>query len=273
VDAVFVVANGLSNGVYAATNNGLYISADSGATWANIPSANVGPGVSAINGISVVGVGASAAIYAATNNGVWISQNGGASWAESPDIAGNACNAVYVIGSGGTAAVFAASINDGVLVSLNGGNNWTPYNNATSGLPNNLVYSLFAVGSSAPYTIYAGTAAGVEISTTGGTSWMNYPFTGSSSGPASNTIQGIYVNGTTIYAATNAGLSISSDSGTTWATSAVASSNVLSVYVSGSTIYASTAAGLSVSPDGVNWQTFTTANGLGSNLVNGVVVQ
>ncbi len=159
------------------------------------------------------------------------------------------------------------------MASTDGGLTWPSYN-TTNGLASNNVYAVFAVGSAPPYTIYAATDMGVSVSTTGGTSWTNYPYTGMNTGPASNLIQGIYVVGTTIYAATNAGLSISTNGGTNWTTSTVASSNVLGVFVLGSEIFASTDMGLSVSANaGLTWQSFTTSNGLGSNLVRGVFAQ
>ena len=78
-----------------------------------------------------------------------------------------------------------------------------------SGLGSTTVWSIYAVGS----TVYAGTNAGLSISTDGGVNynklyycqwaWRKPGF-------------GVYVIGSTVYAGTNAGVSISTNGGTSY---------------------------------------------------------
>jgi len=77
---------------------------------------------------------------------------------------------------------------------------WTNYT-TSSGLGNNVVWGVYASGS----TIYAATNGGLSVSSNNGTSWTNYT---TSSGLGSNAVLGVYASGSTIYAATAGGLSV-----------------------------------------------------------------
>ena len=147
-----------------------------------------------------------------------------------------------------------------------------------NGLGDNLVYGVYASGS----TVYAATFTGLAISTDGGASFTNRTFANSgvgSGGANGNQIKGVYVSGGTIYTAGfNGGVSISTDGGTSFTTKTTAdglgSNAVNGVYVSGGTIYAATSAGLSISTDGgTSFTTKTaTSNALANNSVNAVYV-
>ncbi|MCF6808223.1 hypothetical protein L3V79_07715 [Thiotrichales bacterium 19S9-12] len=65
-----------NNSIYAATNNGLFISSDNGSSWnQELPDINV-------NNVYVNG----SDVYAATNNGVYISSDNGNTWGSEPTI-------------------------------------------------------------------------------------------------------------------------------------------------------------------------------------------
>ena len=101
-------------------------------------------------------------------------------------------------------------------------------------------------------------------------------------GLGSNTVYGVYVDGSTVYVATAGGLGISTDSGTTFSNRTTANglgNNFSSdVYAVGSTVYVGTAIGLSISTNGGASFTNRTSgappggNGLGNNNINGVSV-
>jgi len=125
----------------------------------------------------------------------------------------------------------------------------------TSGLGSNVVYGVYAVGS----TVYAATDGGLSISTNGGTSFTNYTI---ANGLGNNTVNGVYAVGSTVYAATSAGLSISTDGGANFTNYTTANglgnNTVHGVYAVGSTVYAATSAGLSISTDGgANFTNYT----------------
>ena len=95
-------------------------------------------------------------------------------------------------------------------------------------------------------------------------------------GLGSNTVLGVYTDGSTVYAATARGLSISTDGGAAFinkTTDNGLSDNWLkSVYASGSTVYAATfGGGVSISTNGgASFINYTTDNGLGTNDTLGV---
>ena len=112
---------------------------------------------------------------------------------------------VYAVGPGPT--IYAAT-RGGLSISTDLYDNpaFTNYTQATNGLGSDVVYGVYAVGS----TVYAATggnpAGGLSISTNGGTSFTNYT---DANGLGSNVVQGVYAVGSTVYAATSNGLSIS----------------------------------------------------------------
>ncbi|MFA6507963.1 MAG: hypothetical protein WCT14_17815, partial [Treponemataceae bacterium] len=84
--------------------------------------------------------------------------------------------------------------------------------------------------------IYAATAGGISISTNSGTSWTNYTTT---QGLGSNTVNGVYGNGTVVFAATNSGLSVSTNGGSSY-TNSLAGTVINSVFFDGTKVYAAT---------------------------------
>ncbi len=242
--------------VYAASNRGLSISTNSGNTWVN----------NSMGGGPVTGVYASGTtVYAATMHGVMVSTDSGSTWTTKAGNGlggGNAVFGVYAAGS----TIYAATAN-GLSISTNGGNTWTNKTTA-NGLGHYFINKVFAT----PTTIYAATADGLSISNDNiGNTWSNKR----GNGLGDNYINGVFVSGGKIYAATQRGLSISTDlNGNTWTNRVFGGdARVFDVFVSGSKIFAATMVGLCISTDGgASWQTMTTANGLGSNVVTGVYV-
>jgi hypothetical protein len=245
--------------VYAATNDGLSISTDGGASFSNKTTTN-GLGNNTVREVFASG----STVYAATEGGLSISTDGGASFANKTTTNGLGWNLVYgVYASGST--VYAATFG-GLSISTDGGASFTN-KTTTNGLGANLVYQVYASGS----TLYAATNGGLSISTNGGASFTNKTTTNGLGGA----VVGVYVSGSTVYAATSVGLSISTDGGASFTnkttTNGLGNNQVYGVYASGSTVYAATAGGLSISTDGgASFTNKTTTAGLGFFIVNGV---
>ncbi|MCP4520834.1 MAG: T9SS type A sorting domain-containing protein, partial [Cytophagales bacterium] len=141
----------------------------------------------------------------------------------------------------------------------------------------NTVYSTYAEGNK----IYAGTSAGLSISSDGGSSWITTT-SGQNGFASSNTVLSVYAEGNMICIGTIAGgLSASTDGGVIWTTTTagqngfVISNAVYSVYLEGNMIYAGTAGGLSISADGgASWTTTSGQNGFAvSNSVRSVYLE
>jgi hypothetical protein len=138
--------------VYAATNGGLSISTDGGATFTNRTTAN-GLVNNIVNGVFAVG----SSVYAATSGGLSITTDGGATFTNRTTANGlvnNIVNGVFAVGS----SVYAAT-SGGLSITTDGGASFTNYT-TTDGLGNNIVYGMYVVGS----TAYAATAGGLSIS-------------------------------------------------------------------------------------------------------------
>lgn len=264
-------ANGLGNNrvngvvvvgsiIYAATDAGLSISTDGGATFSNRTTAQ-GLGDSKLNGVFVVG----STIYAATRGGLSISYNGGDSFSNRTTAQGltvNDVKCVYVVGN----TVYAGT-GRGLSISTDGGNSFSTSLNDVSGL---FVGGVYVEGN----TIYvASELYGLFISIDSGASYTQKT---TADGLASNRTFGIYASGGTIYVATRGGLSLTTDGGASFSNRLLGRA-VQSVYAVGNTVYAATTAyegstaGLALSTDGgASFTNVTTAQGLGSNEVYGV---
>ena len=103
--------------------------------------------------------------------------------------------------------------------------------------------------------LYAGTSAGLSISSNGGQSFVTRT---TADGLGGNAIDGIWASGSTIYAATGNGLSVSTDGGQVFTNDNLGGGNnaaVKSVSRVGQNVYVATVAGLNVSTNG--GQSFT----------------
>ena len=251
--------------VYAATNGGLSVSRDGGATFTNRTNANSGLGDDDVRGVYAT----DDTVYAATDDsGLSISTDGGATFTNRTTANGLGSNfvyAVYVIDD----TVYAGTDGAGLSISSNGGATFTNRTNANSGLGSDSVYGVYAIDD----TLYAATLGGGVSISTDDSIFANRT---TANGLGTNRVFGVYAVGSAVYAATDdSGLSVSIDGGTTFTNRTTAnglgSNRVYEVYAVGSTVYAATQGGLSISTDGgTSFTNYTTADGLGSNDVFGV---
>jgi hypothetical protein len=150
-----IVVNGVyavGSNVYAATNGGLSISTDGGATFTNKTTTN-GLGNNVVHGVYAAG----STVYAATDGGLSISADGGATFTNKTTRDGLGSNNVLGVYAAGS-AVYAAT-NGGLSISTNGGATFTNTTTA-DGLGNNVVRGVYAAGS----TVYAATNGGLSNS-------------------------------------------------------------------------------------------------------------
>ncbi|MBC3787793.1 PKD domain-containing protein [Spirosoma utsteinense] len=259
----------LGSTVYAATNQGLFITinADGGNSFTSKRTTENGLGSDNVNAVYAVG----STVYAATDGGLSIATDGGQRFTNhTTGLGSNQVRAVYVVDN----TIYVATPG-GLAVSTDGGQSFAN-RTSTNGLGDNLVNGVFVVDN----TVYAATNNGLGISTNGGSSFAVNRTTASPTGIASNVVLGVYAVGLTVYVATNNGLSISTDGGQTFAnrttTNGLGSNTVNAVYAVGNTVYAATQGGLGISTDGgqrfTNYTTANTQNGLGSDIVEGVSV-
>lgn len=264
--------------IYAATDGGLSISTDGGATFTNRTTAD-GLGDDFVFGVYV----ADDIIYAATVGGLSLSGDGGATflnYTTADGLAGNEVRGVYALGEGQGLSIYAAT--DRGLSIVTFGELGAIFTNRTTGLDSNLVYGVYVVAGTPNNTVYAATSddgrdeGGVSISTDGGETFDNYT---TDDGLGNESVNGVYAVGAIVYAATDSGLSISTDINATPAfvnydnIDGLGDDFVSGVYAVGTTVYAATDGGLSVTTDGgANFTNYTTTNGLGGNIVSGVYV-
>uniref|UniRef100_UPI0040488AAD hypothetical protein n=1 Tax=Algoriphagus sp. TaxID=1872435 RepID=UPI0040488AAD len=94
-------------------------------------------------------------------------------------------------------------------------NGFTNATTTANGLGNNIVYAVYASGS----TVYAATEGGLAISTDGGASFTNRT---TANGLGSNAVLGVYASGSTVYATTIGGLGVSTDGGASFTNKTIA---------------------------------------------------
>lgn len=250
------------NTIYVATRNGIFISTNGGASFANYTVAN-GLGDNRVLGIYVQGN----TIYASTYGGLSMSTDGGIKFTNYafPTLPGSNDFQVYgpnypvasIYAQGNT--IYAATFG-GVEISTDGGTTFTKY---TNGLGSLSVLGIFATGN----TIYAATAKGLSVSLDGGNTFTNST-NGLGTSQGYYQCNGVYEQNGIVYVATVGGLSISTDGGAHFSNLTIANGLgdnwVSSVYLQGNTIYAATNGGLSISTDGgTQFTNYSVTNGLG----------
>lgn len=254
-----VVVSG--SNIYLATNNGLSISTDSGATFATKTTTD-GLGSNLINGVYLY----SGNIYVATSQGVSYSTDSGVSFTNRTTADGLGSDNVQGIAANAS-GIFAAT-DSGVAVSTDAGLSFT--NRTTGdGLGSDDVSDIFIEPGG---VIFACTNNGLSISSNGGTSFSNKT---TIDGLPSNIVQGASTYyGSNLWVATTGGLSYSSDGGATFSATrtisdGLGSNNVRDVFFNeggAGQIFAATSSGLSVSTDGgTSFTNQTTVSGLGNN--------
>ena len=204
--------------VFAATVTGLMRSINGGATFTKVLN-EYAQGVFARGNT----------VYAATTAGLWISTDGGTTFPGSAAVGGNG---TAVVATDDT-VFFATDGPSGLLYSANG----SPFT-AANGLTFEAlrVRSVSVTGSK----VYAATAGGLYLSTDGGTNFVRSTVIVGSNG--------VFAQDDTVYVATDNGLFSSTNGGGSFASAStgLGSTNVRGVFARGGAVYAATSGGLSI---------------------------
>ena len=185
--------------VLAGTTDGIFLSTNSGDSWAKSLTGFTHKGVA---GLLVN----DKKIYAVSERGsgvggIFVSYNYGNSWTALNTNFTKSATSIAIDGS----HIFVGTNGQGVQTSLNSGTTFTATN---TGLGNTKVFSLVVKGG----LVFAGTEAGVFVSADNAANW-----TSSSTGIAANaTIKSLVVSGNTILAGTTGYLYASTDNGANW---------------------------------------------------------
>lgn len=241
--------------VFAGTPNGVYLSTNSGASWAAKNSGlntNLNPTI--VESIVAIGstvfIGTSDGVFSSTNNGnTWLDANGGIG------VSLPFFNHVYGMAVKGT-DLFVGLNSGGIYKSSNNGSTWASVN---TGFPiNKKVNSIVVMGSN----LFAATeGAGIYISTNNGTSWSAVL----DPSVATSFIRALHVSGTTLFAAEygTGGLLVSTNNGASFTVNTNGFSQnaaVRSFTMNGSTIYAGTVSNgiFKSTNNGASWTASTT---------------
>lgn len=252
--------------LFAATNIGIFLSTDMGATWA--PADN---GLTNFNVSDIAVYGTN--LFAGTNSGLFLSTNEGANWSTA-GFTNISINPIAVLGTD----IFVGTWGFGVFRSTNGGTTWAQVD---SGLTDSLIYD-FATSDT---TLFVGTDGGMFVSTNYGESWTpintgltdleavtpvvmgkdlfvgtwhagvftstnnGATWTAVNNGLSSSALEGIHqlaVYGTNIFAGTDGGAFVSSDSGKSWTpiNTGLTSFSVTSFAILGTELFAGTMSGI-----------------------------
>ncbi len=214
---------------------GVFLSPDSGTTWAAV---NNGLADTKITALAISGTN----IFAGTgSSGVFLSTNKGGNWTAVNNGLSNNNVASLAVSAGN---ILVGTYGGGVFLSADTGANWT------NPLPGYNAASLTASG----MNIFAGTLGGaLFLSTDGGSTWRQID---------NNLLPGpnisVAISGTNIFVGTGSyGVYLSADTGLNWkaVNNGLVNTNVTSLAVSGANILAGTnGGGVFVSSDtGANW--------------------
>src|SRR5262249_55218125 len=152
----FLAQPGTSQGAFAGTSKGLFVSGDAGASW-TAGSADLAPRqIFAL----AVDLASATTVWAGTDDGVYRSTDSGAHFGKAGSLGGNVHAVLPISGSR-----IAAAADSGLFVSFDSGATWTPASGAAATTFNALVED--------PGTgwLYAGSLAGVFRSQDGGGTW------------------------------------------------------------------------------------------------------
>jgi len=229
-------------------NGGLISSIDGGKSWKKY---NVSPAFDKCRVNAVIATPDGGKIYAAPDcdsaKGLYISIDNGRSWTRKTTddgLGGNFVRSVVLLNK----QLFVGSIcSGGVSISNDSGLTWS-VKTTKQGLPSNDVYSLFGTTGG---KIYAGTTAGLAMSTNNGEQWSR------NEGLGKNLTYSVFVTDKgRILAGTEQGLFLSDDDGWTW--KRLLKDRFFAVAADGASIYAGVLAGAGSlwisSDDGNTWQ-------------------
>lgn len=243
--------------LYAASDDGLYRSYDSGVTWARSTVAH-GLGGDKVAGVYALG----SLVYAATSGGLSISIDGGNTFVNRTTVDGLPTDLLGPLYAEG--ALLYVSTKKGLSLSTDGGQTFVTRTTA-DGLPSDEVLDVAGDGA----LICAGTAAGLALSTDGGKTFSGRT---TDDGLGDNRVTGVFCKGSHVYAATAHGVASSEDQGATfknlWTAQGLPDLVTKRVYEHKDSLYVLSSEGLWVSKDkGDSFTAITTANGLGSNWI------
>ncbi len=256
--------------LFAGTNVSVFVSSDSGKSWAQVPMSSCEPAV-----VSFAASGSS--LLAGTDRlGLFVSANQGVNWsAVGVGLPSVSDYDIYVL-SVSRGKIYAGTIGMGIFRATDSDTGWTDIN---LGLTNASVYALACTDS----TVFAGTWAGVFRSTNDGVQWVSVNNGLIDEVGSPRIVYALAEVGTNLFAGTESGGAyLSTDNGSTWKAVnnglASASGNpwcVQSFAVSGDTVYAATlGGGVFLSIDcGTHWMhlgTGLTNNNVGAIAVSGM---
>jgi photosystem II stability/assembly factor-like uncharacterized protein len=221
----------------AGTGLGVFRTTDGGDRWTSVNNGLTNPyiRVLAVSGTSHI---------AGTGGGVFHSTDNGTNWAPvSSGLTDTSIGALAVSGS----VTFAGTESGGIYRSTDYGKNWSVANNR---VVNSAWVAALAVPSSGT-KLFAGTDAGVFLSTDSGATWT-------ATGATGNPIWALAVSGTSLFAGTSGGVFSSTNDGTDWTAvnNGLNTRSLLhSFAVSGSNLFAGTWGGgvFFSSDNGTNW--------------------
>lgn len=156
--------------LYAATEQGLYVSLNGGETWERkLPG---GGGSVAVLTVAVM----DRRLWAGTPDGLWWSQDGGQTWQKAEGFPSTALPLTIQAALGHPAIIYVGTEHSGVLRSEDGGTSWQPVNQglpeAIGAAPVTPVRNL-AIDPSDADTVYASTEVnGIYKTTDGGRHWQ-----------------------------------------------------------------------------------------------------
>ncbi|HZS05030.1 MAG TPA: Ig-like domain-containing protein [Blastocatellia bacterium] len=228
---IFALDSDGSGKIFAGTFEGIFKSADNGATWGT-SNGNLPPG-GPITSFARIGttyfVGRPGLATGGGTPQVYRSTNGGATWTlVNNGLTDDRIRTLFVSGT----TLFAATEGGGVFRTADNGNNWSSANN---GLQSNRVFSLGVSGSN----LYAGTDQGISVSTDNGDNWTSVN-TGLPTAPL--TIPAMAIYSTKIYAAVNESVYEMPAGGSSWtkADMGLPRAPLTTLSVIGSNLYAGT---------------------------------
>lgn len=192
--------------LFAATDHGVYLSTNNGASWG---AANSGLATNEVNCFAIMGTN----LFAGTYNGIYLSTNNGTSWtAIDSGLTNTGVTAFAVCGSN----IFAGTTG-GVFLSTNNGTNWTEVSSGlpdTANVPDVSALAVSPNGVSGT-NLFAGLSggfySGVYLSTNNGASW-----TAVNSGLTNTYVAALAICGNNIFTGTRSGVFHSTNNGTSW---------------------------------------------------------